>query len=64
MTAIADLDPRARDLEGYLFPDTYAITRTASASTLIAQMVDRFKAVYQEALANRPRGDTLTCARW
>jgi UPF0755 protein len=41
--AIASLDPRARDLEGYLFPDTYALSRHADAEQLVALMVDRFK---------------------
>ena len=42
---IADLDPNARDLEGYLFPETYTLSRAATAETLVARMVDRFKAV-------------------
>ena len=43
---ITDLDPAARDLEGYLFPDTYALPRGTPASRLIALMVNRFKATY------------------
>jgi cell division protein YceG involved in septum cleavage len=27
VSLVADLDPAARDLEGYLFPDTYDVTR-------------------------------------
>lgn len=42
---IADLDPGAHDLEGYLFPETYALPRAATAETLVARMVGRFKAV-------------------
>jgi UPF0755 protein len=42
---IADLDPGARDLEGYLFPETYALPRGTSAAAVVAQMVDGFKNV-------------------
>ena len=44
-TLVADLDPRARDLEGYLFPETYTLARKASAETLVAGMVERFRAI-------------------
>lgn len=43
---IADLDPAASDLEGYLFPETYALPQGTPASRLIAMMVDRFRATY------------------
>jgi len=42
---IADLDPRAPDLEGYLFPDTYALPRGATAADVVRLMVTRFKTV-------------------
>lgn len=37
------LDPAAADLEGYLFPDTYALPRRATAQTLVGMMVARFQ---------------------
>ena len=40
---VADLDPEARDLEGYLFPETYALPRGTSAAAVVVQMVDAFK---------------------
>jgi UPF0755 protein len=40
---IHDLDPAARDLEGYLFPETYALPRGTTATAVVAQMVDAFK---------------------
>lgn len=40
---ISDLDPDARDLEGYLFPETYALPRGTSAEAVVAQMVSGFK---------------------
>lgn len=49
-SVVADLDPMARDLEGYLFPDTYALPRHADAAALIAQMVARFRGVFDEGL--------------
>jgi UPF0755 protein len=43
---IRDLDPAAADLEGYLFPDTYDLTRRPPpAADLVARMVKRFRDV-------------------
>jgi UPF0755 protein len=39
---ISAIDPLAKDLEGYLFPDTYALSRRASAVDLVRRMVARF----------------------
>lgn len=43
VTLIADLDPQAPSLEGYLFPDTYEFTRTQSLHDIAAAMVKRFR---------------------
>ena len=40
---IADLDPQARSLEGYLFPDTYRFPRKATATQIASVMVRRFR---------------------
>jgi UPF0755 protein len=40
---IRALDPDAADLEGYLFPDTYALPRRATAEQLISRMVAQFE---------------------
>ena len=53
VTAIRAIDPVATDLEGYLFPDTYALARAASPSVLVGMMVERFKAAYDQALNGR-----------
>ena len=45
-TPIADLDPEAVNLEGYLFPDTYLAPRNASAKDLVDMMVERFRQVW------------------
>ena len=42
---IADLDPRATSLEGYLFPDTYHFPRKFGTAQICATMVRRFRAV-------------------
>jgi UPF0755 protein len=41
---VADLDPGATSLEGYLFPDTYHISRKATPAQICAMMVKRFRA--------------------
>lgn len=40
---IADLDPKAQSLEGYLFPDTYHFQRRATPEEMQAAMVRRFR---------------------
>ena len=40
---VADLDPDADDLEGYLFPDTYALGRHDGAEVLVDAMVAGFR---------------------
>jgi UPF0755 protein len=47
---IRPLDPKADDLEGYLFPETYNLARRASAASLVSQMTARFNAVFDPAL--------------
>jgi UPF0755 protein len=42
---VADIDPGARSLEGYLFPDTYRFARKATPAQIVAAMVRRFRAV-------------------
>jgi UPF0755 protein len=44
------LDPAARDLEGYLFPDTYTLPRSTTASQLITRMVEGFQTVLTPVL--------------
>jgi UPF0755 protein len=40
---IADLDPSAPSLEGYLFPDTYRFSRETSDEQILTAMVKRFR---------------------
>lgn len=53
---IADLDPNAGDLEGYLFPETYALPRGTPAADVVAQMVNGFR----NALSPEIRGAAET----
>jgi UPF0755 protein len=39
---ISAIDPAATDLEGYLFPDTYPVSRHIDAVQLVRTMVERF----------------------
>ena len=57
---IGDLDPGATDLEGYLFPETYALPRGTPASRLIEAMVDRFRALYGDEMRARAEVQGLT----
>ena len=47
---IRELDPKAPDLEGYLFPETYNLPRKAAAASLVRQMSARFLAVMDGTL--------------
>jgi UPF0755 protein len=58
--SIAALDPAARDLEGYLFPDTYRLSRRMSAADLVRQMTGRFLASWTPDLNDRAAALGLT----
>lgn len=54
---ISDLDPSARSLEGYLFPDTYEFSRTMSMRDMASAMVRQFRQVAtQIGLISQPYG--------
>jgi UPF0755 protein len=40
---VQDLDPAAKSLEGYLFPDTYRFSRKATPVLILTTMVKRFR---------------------
>ncbi len=52
---IKDLDPLARDLEGYLFPDTYVFPEDVLPAQVVARMVNNFKKKFSQDLRNRAR---------
>jgi UPF0755 protein len=45
-TAIEQIAPTVRDLEGYLFPDTYNYTAKTTPEELVRAMVSRFEEVF------------------
>jgi peptidoglycan lytic transglycosylase G len=47
---IADLDPEAPDLEGYLFPETYAFARGTSEQEIVRTLVRAFRDRYRDRL--------------
>lgn len=57
---VHDIDPAARDLEGYLFPETYSLSRTAGAAELVRTMVGRFHQVFTPELRAAAAGLGLT----
>ncbi|MGC8793021.1 MAG: endolytic transglycosylase MltG [Bryobacteraceae bacterium] len=59
---IRDLAPRAPSLEGYLFPDTYRITRRATAYDLCRQMTERFRQAWASLKTVADVHETVTLA--
>lgn len=45
---VVDLAPRARTLEGFLFPETYRFSRRTTPRDMVVAMVTRFRQVYGE----------------
>jgi UPF0755 protein len=59
-SAIKAFDPAARDLEGYLFPETYLLPRRSDAARLVRLMTMRFEAVFTPALREAAQAHGLT----
>lgn len=57
---VRDLDPEAPDLEGYLYPESYALPRQTPAATLVRLMVEHFKRAFDERLQASARAQGLT----
>ena len=60
VSLISDLDPEAKNLEGYLFPDTYEFSPEMTPADLIATMVSRFRAVWKPDWTDRARSLSFT----
>jgi UPF0755 protein len=56
---IRDLDPQAADLEGYLFPETYRVSRHSKVEELIHQMVHEFKKSYTTQIQQKVATQSL-----
>lgn len=59
-SGIKSLDPAARDLEGYLFPETYLLPRLTDAPTLVSLMTHRFEHVFTTDLRQAAEANGLT----
>jgi UPF0755 protein len=55
VSLISDLDPRATNLEGYLFPDTYDFPPDTKPSEIIAILVKRFRKEWKPEWSQRAR---------
>ena len=60
VTQIKDLDPKATNLEGYIYPDTYDFPPNTTAKAVIEMMVKRFMAVWTAQCAGKPRPPNTT----
>jgi UPF0755 protein len=58
--AIADLDPAARDLEGYLFPETYRFHLGAHESEIVATLVKTFRTRFERNVRQLMAGHTAS----
>src|SRR5499427_6543082 len=54
-SGIRDLDPEAKNLEGYLFPATYSFPPDTKAAAVIAGMVKRFRQEWTAERAEKAR---------
>jgi UPF0755 protein len=59
---VADMDPRARTLEGYLFPDTYRFPRRTTPLQIASAMVKRFRVIAAELGLKENVHDVVTLA--
>ncbi len=57
---VRGLDPEAKTLEGYLFPETYAVPRRTDAAQLVRLMVAQFEHAWTPALRDAAAARHLT----
>ena len=60
VSLISDLDPKAANLEGYLFPDTYDFPPDTKPAEIIAIMVKRFRKEWKPEWAERAKAMDLS----
>src|SRR4029450_10628033 len=60
VSLVAKLDPTAGSLEGYLFPETYSLSRHSEADQLVRLMVTRFEQVFTPALREEAAAQGLS----
>lgn len=54
-TAISDIAPTAKNLEGYMYPSTYSFNRDVKPETVIATMTAQFKKIWKPEYTTRAR---------
>lgn len=59
---IHDLDPNAPSLEGYLFPNTYRLSRSTTPEQLCRIMTAKFREVWRALHTTAPVHETVTLA--
>ncbi len=57
---IADLDPTATSLEGYIFPDTYTVPKRATNVEVLAEAVARFRRAWTPELRQQAEARRMT----
>jgi UPF0755 protein len=57
---IQDIDSKANDLEGYLFPDTYFVRKNITAQEFIKLMVTKFRKNFSNSMHWRAKDINLT----
>jgi UPF0755 protein len=60
VSLISDLDPKATNLEGYLFPDTYDFPPDTKPAEVIAIMVKRFRKEWKPDSSERAKSMNLS----
>ena len=60
---IRDLDPKAKDLEGYLFPSTYAFAKGTDEGAIVATLVRTFRDTFDRRPPHRC-WPAAPCATW
>ncbi|HXQ74136.1 MAG TPA: endolytic transglycosylase MltG [Pyrinomonadaceae bacterium] len=60
VSLISDIDPKATNLEGYLFPDTYEFSPETTPAELVEMMVERFRDVWKPDATERARSLGMT----
>jgi UPF0755 protein len=59
---ISDIAPKARTLEGYLFPSTYRVARHTTAHQIAREMTNNFRKVWDELGGSSEVNDIVTLA--
>ncbi|MCS7078558.1 MAG: endolytic transglycosylase MltG [Chloracidobacterium sp.] len=57
---IADLDPQATSLEGYIFPDTYTFPKRATNAEILAEAIARFRRAWTPELRRQAEARRMT----